>query len=205
MVKSCSTVSLRDIARFGGPSTARAQAAVFSGRRMSQVEICHDIVVLTIRAAHSDDRDAIWAILESIIRAGDTYCLPPDMVREEAMDYWFSGTHEVFVADDDGPVIGTYFLRRNQTGGGSHVANCGYMTAPAASGRGVARAMCLDSLKQAKSRGFRSMQFNFVVSTNDRAVRLWESCGFTIVGSLPEAFLHPAMGYVEAYVMYRVL
>jgi hypothetical protein len=94
------------------------------------------------------------------------------MVREEALAYWFSDTHDVFVADDDGSVIGTYFLRPNQMGGGSHVANCGYMTAPAAFGRGVARAMCMDSLKQAKGREFRSMQFTFVVSTNDRAVRL---------------------------------
>jgi ribosomal protein S18 acetylase RimI-like enzyme len=167
--------------------------------------LCHDVVVLIIRAAHSNDRDAIWAILEPIIRAGDTYCVPPDMVREEAIAYWFANTHEVFVADNDGSVVGTYFLRPNQMGGGSHVANCGYMTAPAAFGRGVARAMCMHSLEQAKGRGFRSMQFNFVVSTNDRAVRLWESCGFAIVGRLPQAFLHPAVSYVEAYVMYRVL
>ncbi len=161
--------------------------------------------MLTIRAAVAGDSDAIWAILEPVIRAGDTYTLPQDMQREEALAYWFSNSYEVFVADDDGQVVGTYHLHPNREGGGSHVANCGYMTAAAASGRGVARAMCAHSIEHAKKRGFRAMQFNFVVSTNERAVRLWKSFGFEIVGCLPEAFLHPVVGYTNAYVMYRVL
>jgi ribosomal protein S18 acetylase RimI-like enzyme len=161
--------------------------------------------MLTIRAAVANDSDAIWAILEPVIRAGDTYALPQDMEREEALAYWFSNGYEVFVADDDGHVVGTYHLRPNQKGGGSHVANCGYMTAAAASGKGVARAMCTHSLERAKKRGFRAMQFNFVVSTNERAVRLWKSFGFEIVGRLPKVFLHPVVGYTDAYVMYRVL
>lgn len=158
-----------------------------------------------IRAARSGDSDAIWSILEPMIRAGETYCLPRDMDRAAALKFWFSDGHEVFVADDDGRVLGTYFLRPNQTGGGSHVANCGYVTATEASGRGVARAMCAHSLDHAKSRGFRAMQFNFVVSSNERAVRLWKSFGFEIVGRLPEAFQHPEVGYTDAYVMYRAL
>ena len=125
------------------------------------------------------------------------------MPGEDALAYWFSKAHQVFVAEEEGSIVGTYFLRRNQLGGGAHVANCGYMTAPAASGRGVARAMCMHSLKYARQQGFRAMQFNFVVSTNQRAVRLWESCGFAIVGRLPGAFLHPTFGYVDAYLMYR--
>lgn len=161
--------------------------------------------MLTIRAARPDDADALWAILEPVIRAADTYTLPRDMDREAALAYWLASSHEVFVADDDGRVLGTYYLRPNQMGGGSHVANCGYMTAAAASGRGVARAMCAHSLEHAKRRGFRAMQFNFVVSTNERAVRLWESFGFEIVGRLPQAYLHPVAGYTDAYVMYRLL
>ena len=161
--------------------------------------------MIIIRAARPDDSDAIWSILEPMIRAGETYCLPRDMDRAAALKFWFSDSHEVFVADDDGRVLGTYFLRPNQTGGGSHVANCGYVTATEASGRGVARAMCAHSLDHAKSRGFRAMQFNFVVSSNERAVRLWNSFGFEIVGRLPEAFQHPEIGYTEAYVMYRAL
>jgi ribosomal protein S18 acetylase RimI-like enzyme len=111
----------------------------------------------------------------------------------------------VFVAESEGEVVGTYFMRPNQSGGGSHVANCGYMTAPWAVGRGVARAMCAHSLEHAKARGYRAMQFNFVVSTNERAVRLWQDFGFAIVGRLPEAFHHPRLGYVDALVMSRNL
>jgi ribosomal protein S18 acetylase RimI-like enzyme len=161
--------------------------------------------MLTIRAAGAEDATSIWAVLEPIIRAGETYTLSRELSRDAALAYWCSDHHDVFVAEDDGGIAGTYFLRANQGGGGSHVANCGYMTAPAASGRGVARAMCAHSLAHAKNRGFRAMQFNFVVSTNERAVRLWQSFGFEIVGRLPEAFLHPRIGYVDAYVMYRML
>jgi ribosomal protein S18 acetylase RimI-like enzyme len=161
--------------------------------------------MLWVRAAVDADSPSIWKILEPIIRAGDTYALPRELTRSDALAYWYSNHHDVFVADESGEVIGTYYLRANQSGGGSHVANCGYMTAATASGRGVARAMCAHSLTYAKSRGFRAMQFNFVVSTNERAVRLWQSFGFEIVGRLPEAFLHPGAGYVDAYVMYRML
>ena len=160
---------------------------------------------MLIRAAAPDDSDAIWWIMEPIVRAGETYTLPRDMEKEAALAYWQSAGHEVFVAEDEGQVVGTYFLMANQKGGGSHVANCGYMTSVAAMGRGVARAMCAHSLERARERGFRAMQFNFVVSTNERAVRLWQSFGFAIVGRLPGAFDHPAQGYVDAYVMYRDL
>jgi GNAT superfamily N-acetyltransferase len=143
--------------------------------------------------------------MEPVIRMGESYTMPRDLSREGALDYWFSPPHEVFVADEDGCVVGTYCLRANQRGGGAHVANCGYMTAQDAMGRGVARAMCLHSLDVARQRGFRAMQFNFVVSTNERAVRLWSMLGFATVGRLPGAFLHPALGYVDALVMYRAL
>lgn len=160
---------------------------------------------ISIRPARADDADSIWRILEPIIRAGETYTLPRDMTRAAALAYWTSPDHEVFVAEDASGVVGTYYLRANQKGGGAHVANCGYMTAPSASGRGVARAMCAHSLEHARARGFRAMQFNFVVSTNARAVRLWESFGFETLARLPGAFLHPAHGYVDALVMFRKL
>ena len=164
------------------------------------------MVPVTIREARlSEDLDTIWAILEPVIRAGETYALDRDLTREQALAFWFSDGHVVFVADDGGQIVGTYFLHPNQKGGGSHVANCGYITAAAAAGRGIARQMCNHSVEFAKSRGFRAIQFNFVIKTNDRAVRLWESLGFNIVGTLPEAFLHPVQGYTDAYVMYRML
>jgi len=158
-----------------------------------------------IRAATQGDANAIWAILEPIIRAGETYTQPRDMNRESALAFWFSPGHEVFVAEDKGEIVGTYFLKANQKGGGAHVANCGYMTAPRATGRGIARAMCAHSLERAKERGFRAMQFNFVVSSNERAVRLWQSLGFEIVGRLPKVFAHPTLGFVDAFVMFRQL
>jgi ribosomal protein S18 acetylase RimI-like enzyme len=160
---------------------------------------------MQIRISQPDDADSIWSILEPTIRAGETYTLPRDMSRQDALEYWFAPQHEVFVAQADAQILGTYFLQPNQQGGGSHVANCGYVTAPWATGRGVARAMCAHSLERARERGFKAMQFNFVVSTNDRAVALWRSFGFEIVGRLPGAFLHPTAGCVDAFVMYRSL
>jgi GNAT superfamily N-acetyltransferase len=160
---------------------------------------------LTIRAAETADDDAIWAILEPTFRAGETYPIPRDIGRAEALAYWRSPGHSVFVAEDDGKIVGTYYLRANQRGGGAHVANCGYMTAQGAIGRGVARAMCMHSLDAAREWGFTAMQFNFVVATNERAVRLWQTCGFEIVGRLPKAFQHPRLGLVDALVMLRAL
>ena len=160
---------------------------------------------MQIRRFAASDEDAAWAILEPILRAGETYTLPRDVLRAEALAFWLSAANEVFVAEDAGQIVGTYILRANQQGAGAHVANCGYMTAPHASGRGVGRAMCEHSLERARERGFRAMQFNFVVSTNERAVRLWQSFGFGIVGRLPKAFRHPTQGYVDAFVMHREL
>jgi ribosomal protein S18 acetylase RimI-like enzyme len=159
----------------------------------------------SIRPALPSDDDAIWAILEPTFRAGETYPIPRDVNRSDAMAYWRSPGHEVFVAEDRGRVLGTYYLRANNRGGGAHVANCGYMTAQDAFGRGVARAMCAHSLERARQRGFTAMQYNFVIASNERAVKLWQSLGFKIVGSLPAAFAHPARGLVDAYVMFREL
>src|SRR6266478_3556076 len=138
---------------------------------------------MLIRHAAAGDEDAIWAIMQPILRAGETYALPRDIDKTTALAYWQSAEHEVFVAEENGEIVGTYLLRANQKGGGGHVANCGYMTAASATGRGV-----------------RAMQFNFVVSTNERAVHLWQSLEFQIVGRLPKAFLHPTRGYVDAYI-----
>jgi L-amino acid N-acyltransferase YncA len=158
-----------------------------------------------VRPAQPSDDDAIWEIIRPTIRAGETYALPPDMSQAAALSYWKALAHEVFVAEREGKVLGTYYMRANQQGGGAHVANCGYMTLPAASRQGVARAMCEHSLAHARACGFRAMQFNFVVSSNAHAVALWQSCGFEVVGRLAEAFRHPRLGLVDAVVMYRML
>lgn len=127
------------------------------------------------------------------------------MNESDALAYWLGADKASFVAEEEGRILGTYYLRANQAGGGAHVCNCGYMVGSEASGRGAARAMAEHSFAQARARGYRAMQFNFVVSTNERAVRLWRSLGFEIVGRLPEAFDHPDQGYVDAMVMHRRL
>jgi len=160
---------------------------------------------MNIRPATLADYQAISQILEPVIRAGETYALPRDMSEAEALAYWFAPHHEVFAAVRDGVIRGTYFICSNQQGGGAHVANCGYVTATDASGQGVARAMCAHSLDYARARGFRAMQFNFVVASNIRAVKLWQSFGFEIAGRLPAAFLHPVHGYTDSLVMFRAL
>lgn len=160
---------------------------------------------MSIHPATDSDRDAIWAILEPMIRSGETYTLPCDMSKQQALEYWFAADKETFAWEENGAVLGTYFLKANQQGGGAHVANCGYVTALAAQGRGIARQMCLHSLKRARERGFRAMQFNFVVSTNESAIKLWTSLDFKIVGRLPLAFEHPTQGFVDALIMYRPL
>jgi L-amino acid N-acyltransferase YncA len=161
--------------------------------------------VISIREAKREDEDAIWSILKPMIRAGETYALPRSLTREEALAYWHGSGNRVFVPEEGSTVLGTYILRANHSGGGSHVANCGYVTAPSASGRGVAGAMCADSLARAALTGFRAMQFNFVVSTNERAESLWKRHGFVVVGTLPNAFLHPSFGYVDVFIMFRSL
>ena len=132
---------------------------------------------MEIRIANRGNAPAIWLIIEAVIRAGETYALNPAMRKEEALDYWFGSDKTTFVAEQDGEIQGTYYIRANQPGGGSHVCNCGYMTAAHATGRGVARRMCEHSLGYAKSQGYLAMQFNFVVSTNVRAIGLWQSLG----------------------------
>jgi ribosomal protein S18 acetylase RimI-like enzyme len=160
---------------------------------------------MLIRPATPEDCIAVWAIIGPAIRAGETYALDPAMRENDALAYWLGPDRETFVAEENGEILGTYYLRANQAGGGSHVCNCGYMTSTSATGKGVARAMCAHSIEHARTRGFRAMQFNFVVSTNERAVRLWESLGFLVVGRLPQAFHHPAQGDVDALVMFRSL
>jgi ribosomal protein S18 acetylase RimI-like enzyme len=161
--------------------------------------------MIAIREAETRDHDAVWAIVEPVIRAGAEFALPVDMDRAEALAYWFAEGKRVFVAEEDGAVAGSYYLQANQRGGGAHVCNCGYATAGWARGRGVAARMCSHSLELGRTMGFRAMQFNFVVSSNAAAVHLWTKFGFEVMGRLPGAFLHPELGYVDALVMWREL
>ena len=160
---------------------------------------------MKVRAATPADFEAIWPIFREIVTAGETYTFPRDTTKEQAFRLWMELPRLTFVAEEHCHVSATYYLKTNQAGAGDHVCNCGYMVAPAARGRGLARAMCEHSQGIARKRGYKAMQFNFVVATNEGAVRLWNRLGFTTVGRLPGAFNHPAMGYVDALVMYKWL
>ena len=160
---------------------------------------------VVIRSVERDTFSRLWPILEPIIREGATYPLPTTLGDSEAAAYWFASGNHVFAAEVDGEIVGTYYLRANQRGGGAHVANAGFMTAPAKRGRGIARAMAAHALAKAGELGFTAMQFNFVISSNTRAVALWRSLGFIIVGTLPDAFCLPDGKPVDVFVMYRNL
>ena len=161
--------------------------------------------VLEIRQATEADRDAIWNIFHAVVAPGDTYAFDLRISREDALAYWFREDTHAYVAAHDRHVVGTYILRANQPGFGSHVGNAAFMVLPNARGLRIGRKMGEHCLSEARRLGFRAMQFNFVVSTNEAAIRLWKQLGFEIVGTLPGAFRHPQKGYVDVYVMFRSL
>ena len=160
---------------------------------------------LSIRPSTPLDADALWAILHAVLAGGDTYAFSPDLTRGDALAAWHPTGGHTFVAERAGRMIGTYLLKPNQPGLGSHVANCGYMVAAEARGQGLGEALCRHSLDQARSLGFTAMQFNSVVSTNVGAIALWQRCGFAIVGTVPLAFRHAREGLVDIHVMHRLL
>ena len=162
-------------------------------------------MMVKIRAANTEDREAVWGIIEAVIAGGDTYVFEPGTPRDEMLDYWFSPEKHVYVAEEGGETVGTYWLKANQPGLGNHICNAAYMVSPAAHGRGVGRRMAEHSLDEARRLGFAAMQFNFVVATNTAAVRLWESVGMRIIGTIPNAFRHKELGPTDAYIMYREL
>lgn len=161
--------------------------------------------MIDIRELGAGEFDLVWPIFREVVSAGDTYSYPPDITFEQARALWMTPPSRVFVALDDGKPVGCYMMRPNQPGLGDHVANAGYMVAPHARGRGIAGTMCEDSLDRARREGFKAMQFNFVVSTNEVAVALWRKHGFEIVGRIPKAFRHTRLGLVDTFVMYRTL
>jgi len=162
--------------------------------------------MIRIRNFKEDDWTAAWQIIEPVFRVGETYAFAPDITAQEAHKVWVELPCATFIAEDeDGNVLGTYYIKPNQPALGAHVCNCGYITAESARNRGIASEMCRHSQNEAILRGFRAMQYNLVVSTNKSAVRLWQKHGFEVIGTLPNAFRHPRLGFVDAYVMYKQL
>ncbi|NRF70259.1 GNAT family N-acetyltransferase [Aquincola sp. S2] len=161
---------------------------------------------MTVRPFQDADWPQLWPLLRDTFAAGDTYAFAPDSSEAEIRKAWIDAPQSTWLAcAADGRLLGTYILKPNQPGLGGHVCNCGYVVAPEARGQGIASAMCEHSQDEARRQGFRAMQFNLVVSTNEGAVRLWRKLGFHIVGTLPRAFRHAQRGYVDAYVMFKTL
>jgi ribosomal protein S18 acetylase RimI-like enzyme len=160
---------------------------------------------MLIREATKSDFEKIWPIFHEIASAGETYAYPRDVTKEEGEKLWMDKPRKTFVAEREEGLLGTYYIKTNHAGPGSHVCNCGYMVPPTSRGKGVATAMCEHSQQVARELGYEAMQFNFVASTNEGAVRLWQKLGFEIVGRLPKAFKHPSKGNVDAFVMYKWL
>lgn len=161
--------------------------------------------MVSIRKAIDPDKSAVWLIIKPVIAGGDTYVFSPDSTENEMMAYWFSPEKFNYVAVLDGEVVGTYWLKANQPGLGSHVGNGAYMVSPDAKGKGVGRKMAEHSIEEARRLGFKSIQFNFVVKSNEVAVNLWKSVGFEVIGEIPDAFDHKENGLTNAYIMYRKL
>jgi len=160
---------------------------------------------MIIRPAVSKDNEFILDIFMEVAAAGETFALPRDLSREEALEFWCGAGNTVFVGEEGGQIVGSYFLKPNQAGPGNHVANAGYIVASLERGKHFGRTLAEHSIAEARRLGFRAMQFNFVISTNRSAVRLWTQLGFRIVGTLPGVFQHPAQGYVDAHVMFMEL
>ena len=160
---------------------------------------------IKITPATSADEERIWALLQPVFSAGDTYAVDPLIDREAAIAYWIEADKTAFILRIEGQAVGTYYIRPNQPGGGAHICNCGFITAPSARGKGVARRMLDHALIEAKQQGYRAMQFNFVLASNQRALALWQRNGFATIGRIPQAFLHPKQGYVDALILHRSL
>lgn len=161
--------------------------------------------MLEIRKAISDDQDEVWTIIKEVISTGDSFAYAPDSSKEDMLAYWFGEDKQVYVAIDNGEIAGSFFLKDNQPGLGSHIANAAYVVAKKSGGKGVGKAMGEFSLEEAKRLGYTAMQFNIVVKTNTRAVQLWQKLGFAIIGEIPDAFNHQHLGMTNAYIMYRKL
>ncbi|MFT2009708.1 N-acetyltransferase family protein [Pontibacter sp. 13R65] len=160
---------------------------------------------MIIRKATAADTAGVWEIFREVIQAGDTYVFDPATPQEDLQKHWFAPYMYTYVAEEGGHIIGTYILKPNQIDLGAHIANGSYMVHAGFRGRGVGEALCLHSLQEARQLGFRAMQFNIVVSTNTQAVKLWQKMGFSIIGTVPEAFQHQELGLVDAHIMYRKL
>lgn len=176
--------------------------------------------MIEIRKAAENDKDEVWEIIKEVIASGDTYTFAPDAPKAKMLAFWFGADKETYVAvetkENDSfishqssvipqNILGTFFIKANQPDLGAHIANAGYMVSSKAKGKGIGRKMAEFSFEEARKLGFTAMQYNFVVKSNEIAVRLWQKLGFEIIGEIPEAFQHKEKGLTNALIMYRKL
>jgi len=160
---------------------------------------------IVVREANPKDYDSVWEIFENVIKTGDTYVFDPNTKKEDLSKHWFAPYMKTYVAEDQNEILGTYIIKPNQIGLGSHIANCSYMVNLNAQGKGIGKLMCEHSIENARQSGYKAIQFNIVVSTNAIAVKLWEKFGFKIIGNIPNGFRHIELGFVDAYIMHKKL
>ncbi len=160
---------------------------------------------LEIQGAKDSEWSDIWPIFKSVIEAEDTFVFPANITKDQAFGHWFANGVQTYLARINNVVVGTYILKENQIGLGSHVANASYMVSENARGVGLGRALAEHSFMEAKNQSFLAMQFNLVVSSNVKAVKLWKKLGFEVVGTSPKSFKHSSLGYVDSYIMYKEL
>ncbi|SHE32542.1 GNAT family N-acetyltransferase [Vibrio gazogenes] len=158
-----------------------------------------------IREITKSEFESFWPTFSSVIQAQETYAFDPNMTLEEAFVLWYEIPLQAYAFIENDVVLGTYYIKPNALGPSRHICNCGYMVSGAARGKGIARQMCEHSQQKALELGFNAMQFNSVVSTNEIAVRLWQKLGFTIIGTIPKAYQHAQLGFVDSYIMYKWL
>jgi ribosomal protein S18 acetylase RimI-like enzyme len=173
--------------------------------KQQPIKPIQQIFMLEIRNAINNDYDAIWEIIRDVIATGDTYVFSPTSSKEKMLSYWCAPGAHTYIALLNNELVGTFVIKDNQPDLGAHIANAGYMVSPLAAGQGIGKAMAAFSLQEAKRLGYKAMQFNIVVKTNERAVRLWQHLGFSIIGEIPEAFNHRVHGLTNAYIMYKKL
>lgn len=161
--------------------------------------------MITIRKSLSDDTNQLWNIFQSVVRSGDTYAFAPNITKKEALSYWMGVDKHCYVAEYEDTIAGTYIIKDNQPGLGSHIANASFMVCPKFQGKSIGKTMGQHALIEAKTLGYAAMQFNLVISTNLAAINLWQKLGFKIIGTIPNAFNHQQYGMVDAHIMFREL
>ena len=159
----------------------------------------------TVKIAYDHNKEALWTIVEPMLRKGGAYVFSTDRTKDSMMDYWLGKDKATFLVECGGKLVGTFYLKANQEDLGNHICNAGFVVSPEAEGQGFGRWMGEFAQREAKARGYLAMQFNFVIQSNLKAVHLWKSLGFAVIGEIPDAYRHPTLGLVAALIFYKKL